>query len=125
MIKNKTGDSIGYIDNCSEDVVNLYGRKEIDHIQHEEKMARESAEREPYYPYESNIRVFMIDNNKNPVYCCAIVYDMPHRIKAEPNNKEIGRANLWDSLMNNHPTKLVNTVYREKYRPANTCKVCS
>ena len=83
MIKNKQGDHIGFIDNCNDEVISMFGRKVIDSIQLEEKTARECPEKEPFYPYESNIRIFMIDNNKCPMYCCAIVYDMPHRIKTE------------------------------------------
>lgn len=87
----------------------MFGRKVIDSIQLEEKTARECPEKEPFYPYESNIRIFMIDNNKCPMYCCAIVYDMPHRIKTEKKKAEPLGTDFWESLLSNHLTRLIQT----------------
>lgn len=93
--------------NCSEDVLKMYGKREILSIISEERTIREEPSKEKICPYESNIRMFMIDNNKEQMYCCALVYDMPHRIRDSEKALETHMRVFWNSFQIPHPHKVV------------------
>ena len=106
-VKNKTGKKVLQIPNCEPDIVKLFSEEGILKIRDEERLARESPEKEPYWPYEENIKTFVIDNNKDPMYCCALVYDMPHRIKSRQSHPGNNKKDIWNILFGGQPAKLV------------------
>ena len=76
-------------------------------IQKEEEKLGLLALNEPFFPYDPSIKTFMIDNNKDPLYCVALVYDMPHRIKFGERQEHKSSNLLWRMLHCGHPSKLV------------------
>lgn len=49
----------------------------------------------------------MVDNNRDPMYCCALVYDMPHRIKYNEKEDHKNQNSIWRFIHADHPSKLV------------------
>lgn len=112
-IKNKYGQVVGRINNFAQESLDLFGLKNLEELHRLDLALRNSPENERFWPYDPSVRVFMIDNNREPMYCCALVYDMPHRIKTLAHKEHKVSSNIWRLLSGDHPSTLVLSSHLE------------
>ena len=113
-VKDKHGQVLFEIENFAQETKDLFGIEELKKIQSNDEKLRLHADAEPLWPYDSAVRVFMIDNNKDPLFCSALVYDMPHRVQPSPDGKQKNEGSLWRFVGADHPAKLVATFNSEE-----------